>query len=47
MIEGLNKGMEKYLRRGVPKSNTTIHEVEAGEGVKVDELPTVTNGNKL
>jgi len=30
--------MEKYLRRGMPAKNTTMHEVEAGEAVKVGDL---------
>jgi hypothetical protein len=35
--------MDKYLRRGMPEKNTKMHEVEAGEAIKVEVLPLPSN----
>jgi hypothetical protein len=35
--------MEKYLRGGMPEKNTTMHEVEAGQALKVETLPIPSN----
>ena len=41
--EGLGPGMDKYLRRGMPEKNIKMHEVEAGEAIKVDSMPLPSN----